>query len=86
MALWPTDRDRSGGETEVLEVLAMGLHTTERLKLRQIEEGLRADAPGLDGLPAGGLPCRRPLLRAWQLECWQAASCLREWTRHSRES
>ena len=65
MALWPTDRDRSGGETEVLVVLAMGLHTTERLKLRQIEEGL---------------------LRAWQLECWQAASCLREWTRHSRES
>ena len=86
MALWPTDRDRSGGETGVLEVLAMGLHTAERLKLRQIEQGLRADDPGLDGLPAGELPRRWPLLRAWPLECWQAASCLREWTSHSRES
>ena len=42
----------------------MGLHGTERLKLRQIEEGLRADAPGLDALLAGGPAPGRPTLRA----------------------
>ena len=31
----------------------MGLHSTERWKLRQIEEALRADAPSLDALLAG---------------------------------
>ena len=41
----------------------MGLHATERLKLRRIEEGLRADAPGLDALLAGGPPQRGPALR-----------------------
>jgi Protein of unknown function (DUF3040) len=41
----------------------MGLHATERLKLRRIEEGLRADDPGLDALLAGGPPRRMPALR-----------------------
>jgi len=41
----------------------MGLHATERLKLRQIEEGLRADDPGLDALLAGGPPRRGAALR-----------------------
>jgi Protein of unknown function (DUF3040) len=41
----------------------MGLHATERLKLRRIEEGLRADDPGLDALLAGRPPRRRPALR-----------------------
>ncbi len=48
----------------------MGLHATERLKLRQIEEGLRADDPGLNALLAGGPPRRGPALRppaAWVL-------------------
>ena len=36
----------------------MGLDATERLKLRRIEEGLRADDPGLDALLAGGPPRR----------------------------
>jgi hypothetical protein len=48
---------------EVLEDLAMGLHATERLKLRRIEEGLRADDPGLDALLAGGPPRRGSALR-----------------------
>ena len=38
----------------------MGLHPTERSKLRKIEEGLRADDPGLDALLAGGPPALRP--------------------------
>jgi hypothetical protein len=42
----------------------MGLHSAERLKLRQIEEGLQADDPGLDALLAGWPPRRRPVLRA----------------------
>ena len=41
----------------------MGLHATERLKLYQIEKGLRADDPGLDARLAGGLPRRGPALR-----------------------
>jgi hypothetical protein len=41
----------------------MGLHATERSKLRRIEEGLRADDPGLDALLAGGPPQREPALR-----------------------
>jgi Protein of unknown function (DUF3040) len=41
----------------------MGLHATERVKLRRIEEGLRADDPGLDALLAGGPPRRMPALR-----------------------
>jgi hypothetical protein len=48
------------GETEVLEVLAMGLHTTERSRLHQIGEGLRADAP------ASAWPLIRPhVIRGW---------------------
>ena len=41
----------------------MGLHATERVKLRRIEEGLRADDPGLDALLAGGSPRRMPARR-----------------------
>jgi Protein of unknown function (DUF3040) len=41
----------------------MGLDATERVKLRRIEEGLRADDPGLDALLAGGPPRRMPALR-----------------------
>jgi hypothetical protein len=41
----------------------MGLHATERLKLRRIEEGLRADDPGLGALLAGGPSRRGPALR-----------------------
>jgi DUF3040 family protein len=41
----------------------MGLRATERLKLYRIEEGLRADDPGLDALLAGGRPRRGPALR-----------------------
>lgn len=41
----------------------MGLDATERLKLRRIEEGLRADDPGLDALLAGGPPGRGSALR-----------------------
>jgi hypothetical protein len=41
----------------------MGLHATERSKLRRIEEGLRGDDPGLDALLAGGPPRRGPALR-----------------------
>ncbi len=41
----------------------MGLHATERLRLRRIEEGLRADDPGLDALLAGGPPRRGLTLR-----------------------
>ena len=41
----------------------MGLHAKERLKLRRIEEGLRAGDPDLDALLAGGPPRRRPALR-----------------------
>jgi hypothetical protein len=48
---------------EVLATGAMGLDARERLKLRRIEEGLRADDPGLDALLAGGPPQRRPALR-----------------------
>ena len=48
---------------EVLEVLAMGLDATERLKLRRIEEGLRTDHPGLDALLAGGPPRHKPASR-----------------------
>ena len=40
----------------------MGLDATERLKLRRIEEGLRADDPGLDALLASGPPLRGPAL------------------------
>jgi hypothetical protein len=42
----------------------MGLHSTERWKLRQIEEALRADAPGLDALLARGPAPRRTALHA----------------------
>ena len=48
---------------EVLEVLAMGLDATERLKLRRIEDALRADDPGLDALLADRPPHRGPALR-----------------------
>ena len=41
----------------------MGLHATERLKLYQIEKGLRADDPGLDARLAGRLPRYGPVLR-----------------------
>jgi len=41
----------------------MELDATERLKLRRIEESLRADAPDLDALLAGGPPRRGPALR-----------------------
>ena len=41
----------------------MGLDATERLKLRRIEEGLRADDPGLNALLAGGPPRRGSALR-----------------------
>jgi hypothetical protein len=41
----------------------MGLDSTERLKLRRIKEGLRADDPGLDALLAGGPPRRWPARR-----------------------
>jgi len=47
-----------------MAVLAMGLHSTERLKLRQIEESMRADDPGLDALLAGGPAPGWPTLRA----------------------
>jgi hypothetical protein len=47
-----------------MEVLAMKLHARERWKLRQIEEALRRDDPGLDTLLAGRRPRRRPALRA----------------------
>jgi Protein of unknown function (DUF3040) len=47
-----------------MEVLAMGLHATERWKLLQIEESLRASDPGLDALLAGRPPLRRPGLQA----------------------
>jgi hypothetical protein len=40
----------------------MGLRTVEALKLRRIEEDLRAAAPGLDALLAGGPPRRGPVL------------------------
>jgi hypothetical protein len=36
-----------------MEVLAMGLRARERWKLRQIEEALRRDDPGLDTLLTG---------------------------------
>ena len=42
----------------------MGLDATERLKLRRIEEGLRADDPGLDALLADRPPHRGPALRS----------------------
>ena len=51
----------------------MGLHVRERRKLRQIEEGLRRDDPGLDALLAGRsppgqlAPPRRYRLRAFRL-------------------
>jgi Flp pilus assembly protein TadB len=48
---------------EVLATRAMGLAARERLKLRRIEEGLRADDPGLDTLLADGPPQRGPALR-----------------------
>ena len=42
-----------------MEVLAMRLHARERWKLRQIEEALRKDDPGLDALLAGRPPPRQ---------------------------
>lgn len=39
-----------------MEALAMGLHVRERRKLRQLEESLRRDDPGLDALLAGRSP------------------------------
>lgn len=53
-----------------MEVLAMGLHAKDRRKLRQIEEDLRKDDPGLDTLLAGRPPARlrAPRARAvWML-------------------
>lgn len=41
-------------------MLAMGLHVRERRKLRQIEEILRRDDPGLDALLAGRAPPGQP--------------------------
>lgn len=38
----------------------MGLHVRERWKLRQIEESLRRDDPGLDALLAGRTPPGQP--------------------------
>ena len=38
----------------------MGLDATERLKLHRIEDGLRADDPGLDALLADRPPHRGP--------------------------
>ena len=57
------DRDRPVLRNRALEVLFMGLNATERLKLYQIEKGLRADDPGLDARLAGGLPRWGPALR-----------------------
>jgi len=57
-----------------MEVLAMGLHARERRKLRQIEEDLREDDPGLDTLLAGRPPSRRPAARAPAV--WVLASYL----------
>ena len=48
---------------EVLATGAMGLDARKRLQLRRIEEGLRADDPGLDTLLADGPPQRGPALR-----------------------
>jgi hypothetical protein len=44
---------------EVLATRAMRLHAKERRKLRQIEEDLRQDAPGLDALLSGRPSPRR---------------------------
>jgi len=41
----------------------MGLRAMERVKLRRIEEALRADDPGLDALLTGGPPRRGPAPR-----------------------
>ena len=49
---------------EVLATGAMGLDARKRLQLRRIEEGLRADDPGLDTLLAGRPPLRRRVARA----------------------
>jgi len=38
----------------------MGLHVRERRRLRQIEESLRRDDPGLDALLAGRSPTGQP--------------------------
>jgi Flp pilus assembly protein TadB len=46
-----------------MEVLAMGLHVRERRKLRQLEEALRKEDPGLDTLLAGWPPPGRSALR-----------------------
>jgi hypothetical protein len=43
----------------------MGLRAAERRKLRQIEEGLRRDYPGLDALLAGQQGGRRLASRGW---------------------
>jgi Protein of unknown function (DUF3040) len=47
-----------------MEVLAMRLHARERRKLRQIEEDLRKDDPGLDTLLTGRPPPHRRAPRA----------------------
>jgi hypothetical protein len=49
---------------EVLAMRAMRLHTKERRKLRQIEEDLRQDDPGLDALLSGRPSPRRRTPRA----------------------
>jgi Flp pilus assembly protein TadB len=52
-----------------MEVLAMRLHARERRKLRQIEEALRKDDPGLDALLVGRPP-GRPALRHKTAVLW----------------
>ena len=49
---------------EVLATRAMGLHARERRKLRQLEEDLRKEDPGLDTLLAGRPSSRRRAPRA----------------------
>jgi hypothetical protein len=62
-----------------MEVLAMRLHGKEWWKLRQIEEDLRREDPGLDTLLAGRPPPRRPAPRtraAWALAVGVVAAYL----------
>jgi hypothetical protein len=57
----------------------MGLAARERRKLRRIEEGLRRDDPGLDGLLAGRPPPRRRAVlapAAWVLAAYLVPAVL----------
>ncbi len=53
-----------------MEVLAMGLHARERRKLRQLEEALCEEDPGLDTLLAGRPPPGRSALRHKTAVLW----------------